>query len=82
MDMTGSKVTVKVEEPNLEGGGSTAVIPLQQVACLPAGRFALVRACGAPATISISIGDQHSEAKADEDKREKAVKAKVMYRRP
>ncbi|KAF7027340.1 hypothetical protein CFC21_039385 [Triticum aestivum] len=59
--------------------GSSPVIPLQQVACLPAGRFAVVLpeiTSGAPATITVSIGDHRSEGKATEDKREKAVKAK------
>ncbi|XP_044354941.1 jacalin-related lectin 19-like [Triticum aestivum] len=89
MEKAGSKVTVKVEEPNLEGhgggsnsaapgGGSTAVLPLQQGALLPADRFAVVLpdiSLGAPATITVSIGDHRSEAKAAEDKLQK-VKAK------
>lgn len=95
MDKTGSKVTVKVEEPKLEdhgggsnsaapGGGSTAVLPLQQGAVLPADRFAVVLpeiTRGARATITVSIDDNRSEEKAAEDKRDKAVavKAKVMH---
>ncbi|XBI61359.1 hypothetical protein VPH35_042167 [Triticum aestivum] len=89
MDKTGSKVTVKVEETNLEGhgggsnsaapgGGSTAVLLLQQGALLPADRFAVVLpeiSRGVPATITVSVGEQRSEGKPADDKRDK-VKAK------
>ncbi|XBI14923.1 hypothetical protein VPH35_057435 [Triticum aestivum] len=83
MEKTRSKVTVNVE-PKQEnqgrgaaqpaGSASTAVLPLQQGAWLPANRFAVVlpEISPAPASITVSIG----EGKAVEGKSEKVKEAK------